>query len=156
MGRLAAFRPAVPHAIGRGQPEQLAVNLRFNFLVLAASSLVLAGAATAQEAASPNAASPNGAHAAGGTNLSDNPADLAFIGAMRDMMVGMHKNMPTGDTDRDFVRMMVPHHQSAVEMAKAELQYGKDKDLKELAQSIITDQDREIALMKAWQDKHSK
>ena len=84
----------------------------------------------------------------------DNPADKAFIGAMRDMMVGMHRNMPTGNTDQDFVRMMVPHHQSAVEMAKAELQYGKDPELKVLAQSIVDDQEKEIAVMKAWEDKH--
>ena len=86
----------------------------------------------------------------------ENPADKAFLGAMHDMMVGMHRNMPTGNTDADFVRMMVPHHQSAVEMAKAELQYGKDPELKTLAQSIVSDQEREIALMKAWQDKHPK
>ena len=86
----------------------------------------------------------------------DNPADKAFIGAMRDMMVGMHQHMPTGDTDRDFVVMMLPHHQAAVDMAKAELQYGKDPELKTLAQSIVTDQEREIALMKAWEDKHPR
>ena len=72
----------------------------------------------------------------------DNPADKAFLGAMHDMMVGMHRNMPT--------------HQSAVDMAKAELQYGKDADLKTLAQAIVSDQEREIALMKAWEDKHPK
>ena len=85
----------------------------------------------------------------------DNPADKAFIGAMRDMMMGMHQHMPTGDTDKDFVRMMLPHHQAAVEMAKAELQYGTDPDLKTLAKDVITAQDREIAMMKAWQDKHA-
>ena len=86
----------------------------------------------------------------------DNPADKAFLGAMHDMMVGMHRSMPTGNTDRDFVRLMLPHHQSAVDMAKAELQYGKDADLKTLAQAIVSDQEREIALMKAWEDKHPK
>ncbi len=86
----------------------------------------------------------------------DNPADKAFLGAMHDMMVGMHRSMPTGNTDRDFVRLMLPHHQSAVDMAKAELQYGKDPDLKTLAQAIVSDQEREIALMKAWEDKHPK
>ena len=75
---------------------------------------------------------------------------------MHDMMVGMHRSMPTGDTDRDFVRLMVPHHQSAVDMAKAELQYGGDPELKGMARSIIDDQEREIAMMKAWQDKHPK
>ena len=83
----------------------------------------------------------------------DNPADKAFIGAMRDMMMGMHSAMPTGDTDVDFVRMMLPHHQAAVDMAKAELQYGKDDTLKVLAKDIVTAQEKEIALMKAWADK---
>jgi uncharacterized protein (DUF305 family) len=83
----------------------------------------------------------------------DNPADKAFIGAMHDMMVGMHRGMPTGDTDTDFVRMMLPHHQAAVDMAKAELQYGKDDELKALAKDIVTAQEKEIAMMKAWQDK---
>ena len=89
-------------------------------------------------------------------DVKGNPADKAFIDAMRGMMAGMHRNMPTGHTDRDFVRMMVPHHQAAVDMAKAELQYGEDADLKALARSIVTDQEREIALMNAWLDKHPK
>lgn len=86
----------------------------------------------------------------------DNPADKAFIGAMRDMMVDMHQNMPTGDTDKDFVRMMLPHHQAAVAMAKAELRYGRDATLKALAQDIVAAQDKEIAMMKAWEDKYAK
>ncbi len=84
------------------------------------------------------------------------PADKAFVGAMRDMMVGMHENMPTGDTDADFVRMMLPHHQAAVDMAKAELQYGKDIELKTLAQDIVSAQDKEIAMMKDWEAKHPR
>lgn len=91
-----------------------------------------------------------------GTDPDDNPADKAFLGAMHDMMMGMHQNMPTGDTDKDFVRMMLPHHQAAVDMAKTELQYGTDPDLKTLASDIVAAQDREIAMMKAWQDKHAK
>ena len=86
----------------------------------------------------------------------ENPADKAFLDAMRTMMIGMHQSLPTGDTDGDFVRLMVPHHQSAVDMAKAELQYGGDPELKGMARSIIDDQEREIAMMKAWQDKHPK
>ena len=86
----------------------------------------------------------------------DNPADKAFLGAMHDMMMGMHQSMPTGDTDVDFVRMMLPHHQAAVDMAKTELQYGKDPELKALATDIVAAQDKEIAMMKAWQAKHAK
>lgn len=87
------------------------------------------------------------------TGDGDNPADKAFIGAMHDMMVGMHRNMPTGDTDADFVRMMLPHHQAAVDMAKAEIRYGKDEGLKTLARDIVAAQEKEIAMMKAWEDR---
>jgi uncharacterized protein (DUF305 family) len=86
----------------------------------------------------------------------DNPADAAFLNAMKGMMMGMHQNMPTGDTDRDFVRMMLPHHQAAVDMAKAELQYGQDAELKALATDIVAAQDKEITMMKAWLAKHAK
>lgn len=86
----------------------------------------------------------------------DNPADTAFLNAMKGMMMGMHQNMPTGDTDQDFVRMMLPHHQAAVDMAKAELQYGQDPELKTLATDIVAAQDKEIATMKAWLAKHAK
>ena len=75
---------------------------------------------------------------------------------MRDMMMGMHTSMPTGDTDADFVRLMLPHHKAAVEMAKAEITYGKDPALIALANEIVTAQDKEMTLMKAWQDKHAR
>ena len=53
----------------------------------------------------------------------------------------------SGDADRDFARMMIPHHQGAIDMALAELRYGKDKRLKRLAQEIIVDQQQEITVM---------
>ena len=55
---------------------------------------------------------------------------------------------PTGDVDRDFVAMMVPHHQGAIEMAKAELRYGRNARLRRIAQEIVVDQMREIARMR--------
>ena len=54
----------------------------------------------------------------------------------------------TGDVDHDFVAMMVPHHQGAIDMAQAELQYGQNPQLKTIAQEIIVDQMQEIALMR--------
>ena len=67
--------------------------------------------------------------------------------AMSRMMEQMHVE-PTGDVDRDFVRMMVPHHQGAIEMAVAQLKYGKDPVLKRIAQEIIIEQRQEIDVMK--------
>lgn len=82
-----------------------------------------------------------------------NPADRAFAAAIRDMTTGMHANAPTGETDQDFVRMMVSYHQAAIAMAKAELRYGRDENLKALARDIVTMQEKEVALMKAWEDR---
>jgi len=56
--------------------------------------------------------------------------------------------------DRDFVTMMIPHHQGAIDMAKAILLYGKDEQLKRLAQEIIADQQNEVQLMQLWLSKH--
>jgi len=53
----------------------------------------------------------------------------------------------TGDADRDFADMMIPHHQGAVEMAQAELRFGRDPVLRRLAQGIIVEQRQEIAVM---------
>jgi uncharacterized protein (DUF305 family) len=54
----------------------------------------------------------------------------------------------TGDADRDFASMMIPHHQGAVEMAEAELRFGRDPVLRRLAQGIIVEQRQEIAVMR--------
>lgn len=67
--------------------------------------------------------------------------------AMDRMMADMHI-APTGDVDRDFVSMMVPHHQGAIDMAVAVLQYGKNPQLKRIAQEIIIEQQQEIEAMK--------
>ena len=55
---------------------------------------------------------------------------------------------PTGDIDRDFVAMMNPHHQGAIDMAVIELRYGKNEQVRRIAQEIIVDQMQEIAAMK--------
>ncbi|MGV7241652.1 DUF305 domain-containing protein [Caballeronia sp. M23-90] len=54
---------------------------------------------------------------------------------------------PSGDIDNDFVAMMVPHHQGAIDMARAELQYGKNEQLRRIAQEIVVEQQQEIVAM---------
>jgi len=67
--------------------------------------------------------------------------------AMTKMMNDMAAK-PTGDVDRDFVAMMIPHHRGAIDMAVIELRYGKNEQLRRIAQEIIVDQMQEIAAMK--------
>ena len=62
---------------------------------------------------------------------------------------------PSGDGDTDFVRLMLPHHQAAIDMARTQLMYGKDPQMRRLAQEIITDQQSEIELMQLWLKQHS-
>jgi hypothetical protein len=67
--------------------------------------------------------------------------------AMKKMMAGMAIKS-SGDVDRDFANMMIPHHQGAIDMAAAELRYGHNEQLRRLAQEIIVDQQQEIAAMR--------
>ena len=90
-----------------------------------------------------------------GMKMGEGDADKAFMKAMQDMQQGMQAQM-SGDADKDFAGMMIPHHQGAIDMAKIELQYGKDATLRKLAKAIVQAQEKEIALMKSWQQKHAK
>jgi len=67
--------------------------------------------------------------------------------AMDKMMTGMAIKY-SGDVDRDFAAMMIPHHQGAIDMAEAELRYGHNEQLRRIAQEIIVDQQQEIAAMR--------
>jgi uncharacterized protein (DUF305 family) len=69
--------------------------------------------------------------------------DAAMKKMMNDMAV-----KPTGDVDADFVAMMVPHHQGAIDMAVAVLRYGRNPQIRRLAQEIIVTQQQEIAAMR--------
>jgi uncharacterized protein (DUF305 family) len=73
--------------------------------------------------------------------------------AMRSAMERMRQGVGTpmsGDPDVDFATMMIPHHRGAIDMARAQLESGKDPELRRLAEKIITDQEREIAILEEW------
>ena len=73
--------------------------------------------------------------------------------AMQRMQQGM--DMPSsGNQDVDFARMMIPHHQGAIDMAKAEFADGKDPQLRQMAEEVIAAQEREIAILQAWLKQH--
>jgi uncharacterized protein (DUF305 family) len=70
--------------------------------------------------------------------------------AMERMDAGMMAAKSTGNPDRDFAAMMIPHHQGAIDMAKLELIYGRDPVLRRLAEGIIVEQQQEIELMQRY------
>ena len=73
-----------------------------------------------------------------------------LVGSMHVMHAAMASVQPTGENDVDFVRLMLPHHQAAIDMAKTQLASGQDPQMRRLAQEIITDQQSEIELMQLW------
>ena len=76
---------------------------------------------------------------------------LAMNKMSRRMMIN-----PTGDVDRDFVAMMIPHHQGAIDMARAEIRYGHDEALRHLSKDIINQQAQEISVMRHAIDGDSR
>jgi len=86
-------------------------------------------------------------------NSSQTTADADWselIASMDRMHMAMGAIKRSGNSDVDFVRLMLPHHQAAIDMAKTELLHGKDPRMRRLAQEIITDQQSEIELMQRW------
>lgn len=75
--------------------------------------------------------------------------------SMNRMDSGMKSAPMNGNVDHDFAAMMMPHHQGAIDMAKAELIYGKDPVMRRLAEEIVVDQQSEIEAMQLWLSKNS-
>lgn len=73
--------------------------------------------------------------------------------SFRSMMDRMHRAMSvtlTGDTDADFARAMIPHHQGAIEMARLVLERGSDPEIRRLAEEVIAAQEKEITMLREW------
>jgi uncharacterized protein (DUF305 family) len=77
------------------------------------------------------------------------PFARAMHAAMGRMMAAMHAAPPSGDPDQDFLAMMAPHHEGAIEMARLLLVHGRDPLTRQLAAEILADQTTEVAAIRA-------
>lgn len=83
------------------------------------------------------------------------PSSLAFNGINAKMHESMNITF-TGNADVDFVKGMIPHHQGAIDMAKTVMAFGKNPEIRKLAEDIVRAQESEIAMMKAWLEKSAR
>jgi uncharacterized protein (DUF305 family) len=99
--------------------------------------------------------SPSGSHDAhaGAPKGDTGPSSLAFQGINKKMHAAMDIAF-TGNVDVDFVKGMIPHHQGAIDMAKIARAFGKDPQVRKLAEEIIKAQEGEIATMQEWLKKN--
>jgi uncharacterized protein (DUF305 family) len=94
-------------------------------------------------------------HHATGHGAHSDPAIDAYVAASERMHRGMAIEF-TGDPDVDFARGMIPHHQGAIDMARALLEHGEDPEMRALAEAIIAAQEREIAFLRSWLEQRSQ
>lgn len=119
-------------------------------LIVAAAAIVLAAKFHGPAAA----AHDHILHGQTPTGFADTATPVAprttFDDEMAQVITRMHETMEvthSGDPDRDFLRMMIPHHQGAIDMARVVLKHGHDERIRRLAQSIIVEQGQEITYM---------
>lgn len=101
-----------------------------------------------------NTAAPALDNAGSSTDTSNMDSDTSFQGVMNKMMQQMHSMKMTEDPDHDFAMMMKQHHQGAIDMSNIEIAQGKNAELKQVAQKIITDSQKDISDINAFLSSH--
>lgn len=117
---------------------------------LAAATLLGVAAGHAQAPAPMAMPMPGSATASPGAAM----PEQSMMAAMDRMSKAMAAVPMTGNTDHDFVAMMIPHHQGGIDMARFELANGHDPAMRKLAKAVVAAQEREIADMQAWLKAH--
>lgn len=87
-------------------------------------------------------------------NKTDNKMNNMSDNKMNNMINKMNDMKMSGNTEIDFVNMMIIHHQGAIDMAATEVSSGQDENIKSMANNIIKDQQKEIASMQSWLEKN--
>jgi hypothetical protein len=145
---LQGLRSATPIVPRGPNPNPQGNQMILRFFKPGLGAALLAARVLFALAATPAALAHDAHHPA---ETAQSPEESAFLAendaAMNKMMADMAAK-PSGDIDRDFVAMMMPHHQGAIDMAVIELRYGKNEQLRRIAQEIIVEQQQEIDAMK--------
>jgi hypothetical protein len=140
----------------RTTTREVVVSSAFRLSIISHVAAIAVGAVAATAYLTAHSASPQSladyisaicTKAFGSAPALEAPYLAENVSAMTKMMIDMGIR-PSGDVDADFVAMMVPHHQGAIEMAQTELRYGRNEPLRRMAQEIIVTQLQEITSMR--------
>lgn len=130
------------------------------------TALICLGLAAATPAMAQTGQAPGGENKTTGENkptgenkAANNPQDAPSTKAMEEAIKKMDDAMKavdyTGNPDVDFVAKMIPHHEGAINMAKVELQYGKNPRIRRLAEIIVKSQGAQVVKMRDWLRKNA-